>query len=402
MAAKKSTTSSKKKTSSGTKQSTTKKVEKIVKKEIKKGIRKNAKKKPLVALGLVVLLVAVTAAFAYLEKSGTTHVFHDAPADPVTFNGIVYDDLQINFMELGNWYTGDSVYIKAGTVDILIDAGSRKNSATRIEEFIDAHSEDKVLDYVIATHAHEDHIAGFSGTDKGGIFYKYQIGTIIDFAKTDSNSGIYKDYLAARDYAVEKGAKHYTALEAYKDPALKKIEIAKDIYFETLYQKYYEEPATTENNYSVCNLLTYKDQHYLFTGDLEKPGELSLVENNELPTCELYKAGHHGSKTSSSKKLLDKIQPKVVAVCCCAGSNEYTKTENNKFPTQEFINNVAPHTANIYVTSLSTSDEDKTYTSMNGDINFSSNGSEYSVACSNNNTILKETDWFKAHRTWPL
>ncbi|MCQ2773106.1 MAG: MBL fold metallo-hydrolase, partial [Bacilli bacterium] len=197
MAAKKSTTSSKKKTSSGTKQSTTKKVEKVVKKEIKKGIRKNAKKKPLVALGLVVLLVAVTAAFAYLEKSGTTHVFHDAPADPVTFNGIVYDDLQINFMELGNWYTGDSVYIKAGTVDILIDAGSRKNSAARIEEFIDAHSEDKVLDYVIATHAHEDHIAGFSGTDKSGVFYKYQIGTIIDFAKTDSNSGIYKDYLAA-------------------------------------------------------------------------------------------------------------------------------------------------------------------------------------------------------------
>ena len=37
----------------------------------------------------------------------------------------VSGDLSIHFMELGNEYAGDSIYIKAGETDILIDAGSR-------------------------------------------------------------------------------------------------------------------------------------------------------------------------------------------------------------------------------------------------------------------------------------
>ena len=38
---------------------------------------------------------------------------------------------------------------------------------------------------------------------------------------------------------------------------------------------------------------------------------------------------------------------------------------------------------------------------MNGNITVSSLGKEVTVTCSNNNTILKETEWFKANRTWP-
>lgn len=56
---------------------------------------------------------------------------------------------------------------------------------------------------------------------------------------------------------------------------------------------------------------------------------------------------------------------------------------------------------NVYVTTLSTNNEDKTFGSMNGNILFSSNGASYSVACSNNNTLLKDTDWFKNNRNKP-
>ncbi len=415
MARKKSNSNSGKKSASSRKTSSKKSVQSTVTKELKKGIKKTAKKKPLIAVGLILVLVLISSGFAYLELSGTTHIFNPQNAgasssantsgsevSEIKFDGVVYDDLQIHFMELGNWYTGDSVYIKAGDTDILIDAGSKKNSAARTEAYIDQFCTDGKLEYVIATHAHEDHIAGFSGTNKNGIFYHYNVGTIIDFPKTDSTSNIYNDYVTARTYAIDNGAKHYTALEAYNDTSLRKIKINDDITMEILYQKFYEEKASTENNYSVCTLFTYKDQHYLFTGDLEEVGESSLVDSNTIPTCELYKAGHHGSKTSSSEKFMQVVQPKVVAVCCCAGSSEYTDNEENKFPTQQFINNVAPYTSNIYVTSLSESDENKTAVSMNGDINFSAENEKYSVACSNNNTILKETDWFKAHRTWPL
>ena len=96
-----------------------------------------------------------------------------------------------------------------------------------------------------------------------------------------------------------------------------------------------------------------------------------------------------------------KVQPKVVCVCACCGSNEYTSTKDNQFPCQEFINRVGIYTNNIYVTSISTDNSKKTFASMNGTICFSSNGTTSSVACSNNNTILKDTDWFKANRKWP-
>lgn len=75
----------------------------------------------------------------------------------------VSGDLQIHFMELGNNYTGDSIYIKAGETDILIDAGSRANSTDATSEYIDRYCTDGTLEYVIATHADQDHIAGFAG-----------------------------------------------------------------------------------------------------------------------------------------------------------------------------------------------------------------------------------------------
>ena len=38
---------------------------------------------------------------------------------------------------------------------------------------------------------------------------------------------------------------------------------------------------------------------------------------------------------------------------------------------------------------------------MNGNVIVSSNGNEVAVACSNNNTILKDTEWFKNNRECP-
>ena len=97
------------------------------------------------------------------------------------------DELSIHFLELGNKYSGDSVYIKANDYDILIDAGSRQNSASTLKNYINQHCEDGKLEYVIATHAHQDHIAAFVGkSDDPGIFKSYEIDTLIDFPKTNT------------------------------------------------------------------------------------------------------------------------------------------------------------------------------------------------------------------------
>lgn len=338
----------------------------------------------------------------------------------------VYDDLSFHFLELGNASTGDSTFIKAGDIDILIDAGSDFNSIETITNYIDQYCTDGILEYVIVTHAHLDHIAGFApydGTD--GIFELYECEVIIDFALKNTTSQVSSRYIERRDKEILQGAKHYTAADCVNQTngGQPVFQITESITMEILDHDYYHQTSDDENNYSVCTLFTQGNNNYLLTGDLEKDGEESLVEKNDLPHCVLYKGGHHGSKTSSNDCLLDEITPEICAVCCCAGTSEYTKNTDNQFPTQEFINRIAKHTDKVYVTStcnyeIATSDGveyikhiSSEFKPLNGNIVVSSVNCIVSVNCSNNNTKLKDSIWFnttitlngvtRKMRTWP-
>lgn len=315
---------------------------------------------------------------------------------------VVSGELSIHFLELGNKYTGDSVYIKAGDTDILIDAGSRGNSADDIALYLSDYVTDNTLEYVIATHAHQDHIAGFVGTSSiPGIFDAFVCEVIIDFPMTNATSKVYQNYVEKRDAEIAAGATHYTALECYNNinGAKRTYTISEGIELEILYNYYYENKTSNENEYSVCTMINQGSKHFLFTGDLEEEGEEKLIEYNDLPKVEVFNAGHHGSYTATSKALLDVIDPEIICVCCCAGSDEYTKNPDNMFPAQAFVSRVCNYTDQIYVTSVVDS-SDKGYTSLNGNIVIVSNTTGTSVNCSNNNTILKETEWFKKNRKW--
>lgn len=320
--------------------------------------------------------------------------------------GIVYDDFQIHFIELGNEFAGDCTYIKAGEYDIIIDAGSRKSSATTIKQYIDKYCTDGILEYVIATHAHQDHIAGFVGTKSSsknnGILYQYEIGTIIQYSLKKTNSGIANDFETAVDYCENKGTKVYNAAECWNEEngASRSYSLGEGISFEIIYNAYYFEESSDENEYSVCTMFTYNDHNFFFTGDLEKHGEEKMAAyydgstpEKTLPKVDLFKAGHHGSPTSSNNCLLEKIEPEICAVCCCAGNTEYTKNYNNVFPSQEFIDRISKYTDRVYVTTLFNEKTDK-FESMNGDIIVSCDGTNVAISASNNLTKLKDTEWF--------
>ena len=367
-------------------------------KKVVKSAKKLAKKNPKGFVILVIILIAVIG----LGVAGY-FIYNRYFKKPVEDS----EALDIHFLELGNKYTGDSTYIKAGNVDILIDAGSRQNSAATISEFVDKHCKDGKLEYVIATHAHQDHIAGFVGSNSAeGIFKHYKIDTLIDFSLHNTDSEIYNKYATLRDEKVASGdiAHHYTANDCIQgtNGAKKEFQLSDGIKMTILDQKFYREETDDENDYSVCALFTQGENNYLFTGDLEKKGEASLVELNKLPKCELFKGGHHGSYTANTDTLLEVIQPKTVCICCCAGTTEYTSNLDNTFPAQAAIDRIAKWTDKVYVTTLMVDYKNDKYESMNGIINFHCDkGKEYTVTGSNNSVILKDTDWFKANRTWP-
>ena len=415
------------------KKSSSSKYQKKAVKTVTKAAKKNPKVFIIVVLVLALLIGAGLAVYFFVLKDKLGPKGDSSSSEPTSSQTITsshnhdehYDPkittpsgISINFLELGSWYTGDSTFIKAGDVDILIDAGSKNTDecAKAVKDFIlqPGMCTDGKLEYVIVTHAHEDHIAGFVGTkSEPGIFESFKIGTLIDFSLTNQsvktkagNTSLYGEYVEKRDAAIANGdiEHHYTAAECVDEigGAKKEYTINDSVKMTVLDQKYYKTTHSKENNYSVCTLFTHNTNNYLFTGDLEGVGEKSLVELNDLPHCQLFKGGHHGSDTSSTDILLNKITPEVICICCCAGSSEYTKTPANQFPYQEAIDRMAKHTEQIFVTTVSTNNDEKTFASLNGNICFKSeDGKTYTVAGSNNSIILKETEWFKNNRTWP-
>ena len=316
----------------------------------------------------------------------------------------VSGNLEIHFIELGNKYTGDCIYIKSGDVDVLIDAGSKVGSIPTIASYLNKHMSDDVIEYAVVTHAHEDHYAGFATNEKTeSLFDMYEFEVIIDFAqitKGKEDGAMYKNYVRERDAEVADGAVHYTAKECMES-GNKLFELGDGVELEILDSYYYYNQTNNENDHSVVCMVNQGSRHFLFTGDLEEKGEEKLVEMNDLPEVVLYKAGHHGSKTSSQEVLLSVIKPKIVCVCCCAGSPEYTEVSANMFPTQEFIDRIAPYTDKVYVTTLCVDYANDKFKSMNGNIVVSSGTSGVTVRGSENETVLKDTEWFRENRICP-
>ena len=258
------------------------------------------------AIALVcVVCIGVGFVFGYL-----THDWLD-PSVPLNNTGsnpdiIVDGGLSIHFLEQGTKYTGDIVYIKYGDTDILIDSGgaeivsSNSNPAPTIKAYLDNYCDDGILEYVIATHAHADHILGFAGTSNSdGIFdyYADSIGTVIDFPKTNSTTATYNRYLQKRQKLEDNGTEHYTALECWNagtktSGARREWYLDDDVWFEILYNKYYVDSNVDENAYCVCIMLHYKNDQFLFTGDLQNYNTTSNTAEDDFIT---YYETHGGA-----------------------------------------------------------------------------------------------------------
>ncbi len=78
-----------------------------------------------------------------------------------------------------------------------------------------------------------------------------------------------------------------------------------------------------DNDNSIALKITYKNVSILLPGDCEFKCENALVEQygNQLAS-DIYIAGHHGSKTSSSQAFIDAIDPEL-ALISVGKNNQY-------------------------------------------------------------------------------
>lgn len=91
---------------------------------------------------------------------------------------------------------------------------------------------------------------------------------------------------------------------------------------------------SNENDNSSVIYTKLNNHKFLFMGDAGREVEEDLIEKYNLQNIDVLKVGHHGSNTSSSKKFIDKIDPKYSII---------SVGKNNRYghPSKEVINTLS-------------------------------------------------------------
>lgn len=161
------------------------------------------------------------------------------------------------------------------------------------------------LDVLVLTHAHADHMGGLAALIEN--FHPGEIWT--GLMPTAS-----ADWQAVVDAARRQGTRIKTLREGDEFRA-------GQVQFNILAPLATAEPTPeAHNSDSLAMLVTYGRRRFLLTGDMEAPVERRLLAEWDLPTIDVLKVGHHGSRTSTSEAWLDRLKPGVALVSVGRGN----------------------------------------------------------------------------------
>ncbi|MCI9079134.1 MAG: MBL fold metallo-hydrolase [Lachnospiraceae bacterium] len=201
------------------------------------------------------------------------------------------EDLEVHFIDVGQ---GSSTLIESSGCYMLVDGGDSKYTS-KVVSYLDSQSVDK-LDYIIATHYDADHLNGVVGALDN---YDADIVIAPDYK---AESKIYNSFTSLLK---EKGIKI-----TYPETGAK-YKIG-DAEFTILAPNdtHYDDA----NDYSVAIKLVNGNNSFILTGDAEIESEYEMLETGIDLSCDVYLAGHHGSKYSSSQAFLQALEPDSVVI----------------------------------------------------------------------------------------
>ena len=214
-------------------------------------------------------------------------------------------DLKITMLNVGQ---GDSFLIQTSTQNILIDTSDTDERSKLVSELDKAGVNS--LDKIILTHPHADHIGGIEKLLKDK---KFTVKEVFDNGIA-STSKLYLNYMTL---IKEKNVKHSTL------KAGDSVNFGGNVKFEVLFpnKELVDEvnggkKKTDPNNESIVGRLHYKNFTMMFTGDAELEVESAIWQDNKEKALKssILKAGHHGSKTSSSENFVRVVNPEYVLI----------------------------------------------------------------------------------------
>ncbi len=198
-----------------------------------------------------------------------------------------------------------SMLITYNDINVLIDAGAIETKDI-VKNYLDAQGITK-LDYVIATHAHEDHVEALpymiENFEVGTLIYKEPDWTKISSASTDK---------ALHDAVITAAnSKNVTLIQPNEEGY--KISLGEDTYLQIF------NCTDVFTNMTKDDLNYYSLQTYVVSGSAKAflaSDSVGLFENEGLldyvGKVDLYQAQHHGQGGDySPQELIDVLQPKA-------------------------------------------------------------------------------------------
>ena len=211
---------------------------------------------------------------------------------------------EVVYLDVGQ---GDGIYMHVDDMDILIDCGSTSKLSLgeyTMEPFLLYKGVDDI-EMSFVTHSDIDHISGVlylldSDIRIKNLYLPYQAmndASYDELKQKAINSGTNVMYLSRGDH-LKLGHLKIDCLWPDKNP------------------------KENVNEQSQTFIIEAFDKRLLFTGDIGKGSEESILKYGDIGKVDILKVAHHGSKNSSLKAFIENVSP-TYAVISYGKNNHY-------------------------------------------------------------------------------
>ena len=250
----------------------------------------------------------------------------------------------IHYIDVGQ---GDAALVICDDKTMFIDGGN-PHASSIIYTYLKNLNID-YLDYIVASHADDDHIGGLSAP-----LAKMKVGNVLaPEAEADTRS-----YKSLKTKVAEQGL------------TMVHPKSGETLYFGCGKIEFYgpiTESESDRNNGSVVMKIIYGDTSFLFTGDAEREEEQEILSAGYDLSATVLKVGHHGSKNSTTYPFLREIMPKYAIIS--VGDNSYGH------PTEDVLSRLRDADVKVY------------RTDMQGDIVVESDGKTVTITTAKNKNV---------------